>query len=164
MEIKLFIGLVVNPCKGEWFTVTDASDFETACDTIQALADSDPESGGEIMIADTEGLDLSKVGFSEIGDILDWVSNTHHDDSLIEAAFEYDRDNFRAICEDARGPFKSEGDFAEDTYADNEEIKALPSEVRMYIDYAAIERDWVMNGDYFELETPDGTYFVSSSF
>jgi Antirestriction protein (ArdA) len=164
IEVKLFIGLVINPIKGEWFTVTDTDDVDEAFGKIEAMAEADPQSGGEVMIADCEPSWIGEVNRSDLGEVVEWLRDTHMDEKLIESARAYDSRNWQAILDSGpSGPWKNRAEWAEDMYVDQMgECKDLPSIIRRNIDWDSVGEE--MEQNYVELDGDDGTYYVDHGY
>jgi hypothetical protein len=155
MEIKIFVGLEINPTDGEWFTVTDSDDVDSAFEAIQARADKNPHSGGEIGVMDFESpIPLDRKTCKEIGDIVDWLcgDGSHCAEGLIRVAYSNDSENYQSICEEARGPFKNEQEWAADMYTDTlDECDTLPEILKSNIDWEGVAR-WLQCEGWIEIK------------
>lgn len=157
INVRLFIGLVRNPGIGRWFDVADSSEVDAAFEATEAEAE-----GNEVLLADCEPSWLHKVERSELGEIVEYLAETHHDESVLRAAFDYDSKTFRAILDSVSGPYRDRADYAEQ-FA-NDTGMDIPAHLAPYVDFDAMARDWILGGDIVELDCDDGHYYFHSSY
>lgn len=161
---KLFIGLVVDPCIGQWFTVCDSDDVDAAFEQIEALAKR--HGAEEVMIADCQPSWLSKIERSDLGEVVEWCAETHHSESLVAAVVAHDSAAFRDILDEGcvSGPHASAADYAEAYFDETGGLSECPENLKAYIDWESMARDWILSGDVCELDCNDGHYYYSSNY
>jgi antirestriction protein len=69
----------------------------------------------------------------------------------------------RAIDENYCGHYRNLEDYAEQFIEDTMDSKAIPEQLRYYIDYAKMGRDWELSGDIFTVDASDGGIHVFHS-
>ena len=85
-----------------------------------------------------------------------FCDNEHTDHKSDEAAELID-----SFEDSYRGEFSTEAEFAEDLMTDTMQI---PKELASYIDYGKFWNDLQMGGDYWSVKSPDGEFFIFSSY
>ena len=151
------------PTKGIWIDIDSTTNTD---DVLAALAeanliprneDGEPEYGGDLLVADTEG-DLARAFYKSRHDTLDLdglveaidYCEEHHTDEAAVAAYidkqgQWGRSDFEdAYC----GEYDSEVAYAEELF-DECYLHDVPESVRFYIDYEKFARDLFITDYYF---------------
>lgn len=156
-ETKIFLGLVIAPAAGAWHEISDREDIESAYESARAFAAS--QGAEELEIADSEGpIPLHGLGFDELVEVVEWLHDDgrRYSESLIKAAYAYDRTNYQKLCENAMGPYESLSAYAEQCIDDM--WHDVPSWLACHIDYKSLGSDIAQ--DMIQLDTDDGLYLV----
>jgi antirestriction protein len=163
MTNRAFFYVDGTPTKGIWFDIDSTSDTD---DVLEALAnakliprdeDGEPEYGGDLLVADTEGA-LAHAFYSSRSDTLDLEDlvevieycEDNHVDEEAAAAYIDDRNEWsQKDFEDAYcGEYESEVAYAEELF-DECYMHDVPENVRHYIDYEKFARDLFLSDYYF---------------
>lgn len=160
---RLFIGLVVDPCIGQWFDVTDTDDVDTAFTAIELVARN--HGAEEVMIADSEPSWLGDVSRSDLGEMVEWLSSTTHREDIVVAVQSHDPENFRTILDEhgVSGPFRDRAEYAESFCHDTGSLDECPKHLVNYIDFDSMARDWILGGDVTEIDGDDGHYYYNNN-
>ena len=151
------------PTKGIWIDIDSTTNTD---DVLEALAkdnliprneDGEPEYGGDLLVADTEG-DLARAFYESRHDTLDLdglveaidYCEEHYTDEAAVAAYIDDRGQWdRSDFEDAYcGEYDSEVAYAEELF-DDCCLHNVPKSVRHYIDYEKFSRGLFITDYYF---------------
>lgn len=122
----------------------------------------DPEYGGDLLVADAEGLAKAFLGRLGTFDLDGFISarDSDIDDEVILAYLSlfdrWDEDD----CRDRyRGEFRSWEDMAEELLEETGELDQIPESLRYYFDYEKYANDLRLGGDFCE---EDGHFFWNS--
>lgn len=138
---------------GEWIDLEDA---EHVRDDIRRILETSPVPGAEeYAIHDTDDFGSLRVEYSSPDELVAIADFIREYGQLGLAVLDYvcgDLKNARIMMQDQYvGEYKSEADFAEQFH---DEIEAhIDDRLRYYIDWEAVARDMVLNGDITAIET-----------
>lgn len=151
------------PLKGKWIDLDYIDDQgEILAELAQAglvpLDDDEPVYGGDLLVADAEGLAKAFLGSYGSFDLDDFIEardfcENHSVDSDAVAAYIGNFGSWsQGDFEDAYvGEYDSEKAFAEELF-DECYLHEIPDFARNYIDYDAFARDLFLGGDYVYLD------------
>lgn len=163
MTNRAFFYVDGTPTKGIWHDIDSTTDTD---DVLAALADADliprdedgePEYGGDLLVADTEG-DLAKSFYSSRSDTLDldglvevieYCEDNNVDEGAVAAYLDNRGSWSKSDFEDAYcGEYDSKQAYAEELF-DECYLHDVPESVRFYIDYEKFARDLFISDYYF---------------
>lgn len=150
------------PTKGKWI---DMDCIDSTDEVLEELAeagiiprneDDEPEYGGDLLVADAEGLSrafLGRYGTFDLDDFVearDYCSSNHTDEDAVVAYMSYAGSWSKSDFEDVFvGTADSEVAYAEELF-DECYAHSIPENLRCYIDYEAFARDLFISDYWFE--------------
>lgn len=149
------------PTKGKWIDMDYINDTDEVLEELAEAGyvkrneDGEPEYGGDLLVADAEGLALKFLGsygafdlddFVDCRDYLDSRQCTASEEALIAYIDMAGSWSKRGFEQDYVGEADSEEDFAEQHV---DECWEVPEHLQYYIDYERVARDIFINDFYF---------------
>lgn len=150
------------PTNGKWI---DMDSIDSTDEVLEELAEADiiprdeddePDYGGDLLVADAEGLTkafLGSCGTFDLDDFVesrDWCASNHVDEDAVVAYMSYAGSWSQRDFEDSyQGKADSEVDYAEQLF-DECYAHDIPENLRCYIDYEAFARDLFISDYWFE--------------
>ena len=162
-ENRAFWYINGEPCTGKWIDMDIIDDTgEVLSELAEAKIiptneDGEPEYGGDLLVADAEGLAKEFTGSHGCFEFTEFVEcRDHTADDEAKAAYmaiysDWDSDRFdESYC----GEWSSDRDFAESYIEDTGMLADMSDSLSMYFDYDSFARDFMMdhgedNGHYF---------------
>jgi antirestriction protein len=138
---------------GRWIDATTPDEIRTQ---VRAMLAASPEPAAEEhAIYDYEGFEgahLSEyASFESVCELAEFISEHGELGSRIYGHYGNDLEQARAAFDDYAGAYRSAADFAEELHEDAG--TALPESLRYYIDWQALARDMVLNGEIMVFQT-----------
>ena len=149
------------PTKGKWI---DMDGIDSTDEVLEELAeagliprdeDGDPEYGGDLLVADAEGLAkafLGRYGGFDLDDFVearDHCASGHVDEDAVIAYIDYAGSWSKSDFEESyNGTADSEAEFAEQFADDIGLLESVPENLRYYFDFEKYGRDLFIN-DYY---------------
>ena len=162
MEESIFVYINGEPTHGIWIDLEGIMDWDeikeilAENEIIPRNADDEPEYGGDLLVATTEG-ELSQHFYHSMTDTFDldgFVECFEHKgiDSDAKAAYMACFNTWSASDFDDRyaGKYDSWKDYAENYIDDTGMLNDIPENLRYYFDYEAFARDLRLSGDMCE--------------
>jgi len=138
---------------GRWIEATSPDEVRTEVRAM--LAESPVPGAEEWAIHDYEGFagaSLSEwTGFDKVCELADFIAEHGELGGKLLEHFGDNLEDARAAFEDYAGEFRSAADFAEDLI--RETGPDIPKALEFYIDWNALARDMVINGEIVAIET-----------
>jgi antirestriction protein len=119
--------------------------------------DGEPDYGGDLLVADAEGLARAFTGsydtfdFNDFVEARDYCASNHVDEDAVEAYLSYAGSWSKSDFEEAyNGEADSEEAFAEQLADDSGMLESIPENLRCYFDFKAFARDLFINEYWYE--------------
>lgn len=151
------------PCNGLWVDLDPLDDTDEVLEILAEARiiprneDGEPDYGGDLLVADTEG-DLAECFLSSYGmfdlagfvEVRDFCIDQHTDESAAVAYIGWMGEWNRAHFEETYcGKHDSERDYTEQLIDDTGMLSEMPENLRGYFDYEAYSRDLFISDYHF---------------
>lgn len=162
MDEQAFWYVDGDPMKGAWIDMDSIGGTDEVLEELAEKGivphdeDGEPEYGGDLLVADTEGA-LTKLALGKYGtfdfDLFVRLRDSGIEPEILEAwehCFGQFPDDLDTIQGNYRGQFDSWEKMAEELLEETGELQEIPENLRYYFDYEKYARDLRIGGDMCE--------------